>query len=232
MSMMTRNHRQGFSIIELIVVIGVVMVLMGIFLPALSGTRQTEQKTKLASQVRQMATMIAMYCDSQNDFYPVADDRFWFSPALGPGESPPYEDGRWWGYPLIDLGYFTVEQVQDRDYLDATNQQLSIAMCYDPAKMRPDTIEDYEDRYTSGIRQSSARYPSGKGMLWTPIVSYTPELRYWCCTQIDPPGPVAFADGSVETVAWHELPTPGSAPILGIGKVVSSTWNGIYGKDR
>ena len=69
-------------------------------------------------------------------------------------------------------------------------------------------------------------------MLWTPIVSYTPELRYWCCTQIDPPGPVAFADGSVETVAWHELPSPDLAPILGIGKVVNSTWNGIYGKDR
>jgi hypothetical protein len=43
---------------------------------------------------------------------------------------------------------------------------------------------------------------------------------------------VAFADSSVETVAWHKLPTPKSAPILGIGQVVHSTWNGINGKDR
>ncbi len=225
-------RRPGFSIIELVVVIGVIMVLLGILLPTLSGTKQAAQKTKLASQVRQMAGMIAMYCDSQKDIYPVADDRFWFWTDYGWIGPPPYEAGRWWGYPFIDLGYFTVEEAQDRDYLDAINQQLSIAMCYDATKMRPDSIEDYKDRFTSGVKQSAVRYPSGKGMLWTPIVSYTPELRYWCCTQIDPPGPVAFADGSVEIVAWHKLPSPNTAPILGIGQVVSSTWNGVYGKDR
>lgn len=226
------HHRRGFSIIELIVVIGVVMVLMGILLPVLSGTKQTAQKTKLASQVRQMATMIAMYCDSQDDIYPVADDRFWFWNEYDVFGPPPYEAGRWWGFPLIDLGFFSNEEAQDSDFLDATNQELSIAMCYDPAKMRPDSIEPYEDRFTSAIRQSSVRYPSGKGMLWTPIVSHTPEPRYWCCTRIDPPGPVAFADISVDMIAWHAFSDPDPDPILGIGQIVVSTWHGINGKDR
>ena len=229
--MTKETGRRAFSIIELVVVIGLIMVLLGILLPTLSGTRQVAQKTKLASQVRQMASMIAMYCDSQDDIYPVAGDRFWFWNDYGGIGPPPYEAGRWWGYPLIDLGYFSKEEAQDPDFLDATNQELSIAMCYDPGKMRPDSIEPYEDRFTSAIRQSSVRYPSGKGMLWTPIVQRKPE-RYWCCIPGDLPGPVAFADTSIESIAWHELSTPDPAPLLGIGQVVSSTWNGVYGRDR
>jgi len=225
-------QRRGFSIIELIVVIGLVMVLMGIFLPTLYKTRQSAEKTRLASQVRQMAIMVSAYCDEYDGVYPIADDRFWFRPALGPGEDPPYEYGRWWGHALIDAGYFSFDESLDRDFLDASNQILSVAMCYDPDKMTPTTIEPYEDRFTAPIRQHQARYPSGKGMLWPRIVSYTPEARYWCCTQIDPPGPVAFADTSIETIAWHEFPSPDTAPVLGIGWVVQSTWNGIYGRDR
>lgn len=224
--------KPGFSIIELVVVIGVVMVLVGIFLPTLSATRQSAQKTQLASQVRQMAIMVSAYCDEFDGVYPLADDRFWFWDGYSGVGDPPYEAGRWWGYPLIDAGFMTPEKAKDPDFLDASNQELSIAMCYDPAKMRPDSIEPYEDRFTSPIRQYQAKYPSGKGMLWTPIVSYTPDPQYWCCTQIDPPGPVAFADASVEMIAWHELQSPDPTPILGIGLVVSSTWKGIRGNDR
>ncbi len=232
MIMMTCNHRRGFSIIELIVVIGVVMVLMGILLPVLSGTRQTAQKTKLASQVRQMATMIAMYCDSQDDIYPVADDRFWFRPRTAPFQPPPYELGRWWGYALVDTGFMTEEQMLDPNYLDALNQNISIAMCYDWRKMQPDTIEPYANRFTSSVMQSTTRYPSSKGMIAVFVVNNSPDPEYWCCTQIDPPGPVGFADGSIDIIAWHQLPTPSHAPILGIGNVVASTWNGIMGRDR
>lgn len=224
------SFRRGFSIIELIVVIGVVMVLLGIFLPALRGARQSARQTKSLSQVRQMATFVSMYCDTHDDVYPVADERFWFVPATPLGE-PPYEPGRWWAYPFIDLGYFTVEDAHDQDHLDAANRQLSIAMCYDPTKMRPDTIEPYEIRVTSAIKQSSVRYPSGKGMIWTPLVQRNPD-RYWCCIPGDPPGPVAFADTSAESIAWQDFDAPDPAPLLGIGQVVQSTWFGIYGKDR
>ncbi len=208
------------------------MILIGLLLPTLSGVRQSARATQLASQMRHMAMLIGLYCNDQDDVYPVADDRFWFVPSTGPAETPPYQEGRWWGYPLIDLGYFTVEQAKDPDAVHATNQQLSIAMCYDPGKMRPDSIELHEQRFTTGIRQSAASFPSSKGLLWPVVVEETPQTRYWCCTRIDPPGPVAFADGSVELIAWHALPSPSPAPVLGIGHVVSSTWNGIYGRDR
>ena len=223
--------RGAFSIIELVVVIGLVMVLLGVFLPVLGAAKSSAKQVRLASQIRQTATMVSAYCDEYDGVYPIADDRFWFHQYRDSNGRTPYEQGRHWAHALIDSGFFTEEEMLDPDVMNIGSMSLSMAMSFDPKYMAPDSLIPYKDRFTSPIRQGSVLYPSGKGMV-KPIWVGDDFNTTWCCTQLSPPGPVAFADTSIFTVAWHELPQPEFAPILGIGYPVSTTWHGVLGRDR
>ncbi|MFI4873679.1 MAG: type II secretion system protein, partial [Phycisphaerales bacterium JB061] len=101
--------RGAFSIIELVVVIGLVMVLLGVFLPVLGAAKSSAKQVRLASQIRQTATMVSAYCDEYDGVYPIADDRFWFWQNYNGNGPRPYETGRNWAYALVDAGFFTEE---------------------------------------------------------------------------------------------------------------------------
>lgn len=226
-------NRRAFSIIELVVVIGIIMILIGIIMPAIGGVRAQAQSTVSLSNARQIATMITSYADEYDNVFPIADDRFWFRTRV-PGEPEADADtyGRRWQWALIDAGFLTAEQAGDPDYLNATNFNLSMTLSYAPQLMTPETIQHPDDRRTSPIRTDQVAFPSGKGSLAEIIVGDAEDLRFWCCTYIDPPGAVAFLDGSAESVAWHQLLEPSTPPIFGIGYPVGSTWNGVRGRDR
>src|SRR5579862_8107927 len=62
------NHRRrtGFSLIELVVAIGVICILMGLLLPALSNARQRAVSLQCQSNLRQVGQMLQMYANSNN----------------------------------------------------------------------------------------------------------------------------------------------------------------------
>src|SRR5215212_5852488 len=68
---MTRSRRNAFTLVELLVVIGIIAILVALLLPTLSRAREAANRIKCASQLRQLGQFAAMYAGSYNNFLPL-----------------------------------------------------------------------------------------------------------------------------------------------------------------
>jgi prepilin-type N-terminal cleavage/methylation domain-containing protein/prepilin-type processing-associated H-X9-DG protein len=62
--------RRGFSLVELLVVIGIIAVLVSILLPAVNRARQQAVAVDCASQLRQLGTALSIYAENNKGMYP------------------------------------------------------------------------------------------------------------------------------------------------------------------
>ena len=95
------RRARGFTLVELLVVIGIIAVLIGILLPALSRARAIANRTACLSNMRQMGTALQMFAQDNKLYLPKA----WFNSGPTPSASN-YNDtadyanlkGESWGY--------------------------------------------------------------------------------------------------------------------------------------
>ena len=67
-----RARRFGFTLVELLVVIGIIALLISILLPSLSRAREAGNRTKCLSNLRQLGMAFVMYCNDNHQNYPRA----------------------------------------------------------------------------------------------------------------------------------------------------------------
>src|SRR4051812_47591934 len=65
-----RHARRGFTLTELLVVIGVIALLIGILLPALSKARESSRRASCLSNLRQLGHFLVMYANDNRDALP------------------------------------------------------------------------------------------------------------------------------------------------------------------
>jgi len=91
-----RSSNKGFTLVELLVVIGIIALLISILLPSLSRARETANRVKCGSNLRQIGQAMQLYANENQGNYP----RTYYNIANGPivntqgsSETQPFRTG-------------------------------------------------------------------------------------------------------------------------------------------
>lgn len=225
------GHRRAFSMIELIVSIGILSILAGLLLPSLSGSLSRAKLTRDMVRMRDAATMIGVYTSDYRDVYPMTRT------------SGVYSIGKRWLRPMIVGGYYNDVREID-DYSDAAGSDPSIlmsaAMAYDWRRMAPGQTVPGSLQHSTPVRTHQVLFPSIKGLVFRAMSGGPPaslrfpvEVDMFCCAGDLWEFPVANADTSVLS-GHREFFNGGRALYLenDVGMPVLSTWSGVRGVDR
>jgi prepilin-type N-terminal cleavage/methylation domain-containing protein/prepilin-type processing-associated H-X9-DG protein len=118
---MQRRHQQrAFTLVELLVVIGIIAIMIGILLPALSRARDTANTAKCLSNLRQIGQAINMYA---------VDTRGWLVPAFieYPGSSGNGREN--WCTILVNGKYLPAPKQENIDFNQTTSEGESVFRC-------------------------------------------------------------------------------------------------------
>src|ERR1700683_3986386 len=83
--------KRAFTLVELLIVIGIIALLIGILLPALNKARQQANQVSCSSNLRQMGVALTMYINDTN-YYPGCR---WNTGMNSPAQTPNIDYAVW-----------------------------------------------------------------------------------------------------------------------------------------
>jgi prepilin-type N-terminal cleavage/methylation domain-containing protein/prepilin-type processing-associated H-X9-DG protein len=128
------KHRSGFTLVELLVVIGVIAILAGILLPAIAGARQSARQMECSNNLRQIALAIVQYADNNDGIFPAARQpsgvRYRWQMSLAPyvGRVTRYDfeqESTSWANPIVNES-FNCPAIESSRAQDETNGRYNL----------------------------------------------------------------------------------------------------------
>lgn len=237
----------GFSLIELLVIIGVIAVLIAILLPALAGASRSAKMMASASNLRQIGIVMETYTQAERAYPTAVDDEFgepsfytyacpgvqiriehWQIVRQWPAVVEPYA-------PWAEYREVFVAPSADRD--DDTCGWPSSYIYSASFVARPATwIEGTEPdpRLLGSVSPNEVVFPSAKALAWDAEMPYIDKTIPVIGLDIARPTPILFADLHTvqKTPALATAPAPNvlNPPIIGNARL-HNTPEGVRGRD-
>lgn len=218
-----RGPRRAFTLIELLMILGVVSILLALILPALGSSWDLATRTRDLGQLRNNVTLIGNYTNDYRDIYPIGFESAELSAI-------------YWHGAMISGGYLASQMEADpigKSRYDYVRFWMSQCMTFTPRLMLPGVTIPVEEQKAVAVRTDQVTYPSAKGLMFQMTTDVPVSLENKFCCVMDWKAPVGFADGSGELGSYLDY-NAGKRPVIvdTIGIPIFTTWGGYLARDR
>lgn len=231
--------KSGFSIVEMLVVVGLIGLLLAITIPAIARSRQSARHGSIQATTRQHLTIFQLYLGDYRDVHPwfgMPDESGRLNLSLPNGGSPYqayyFETCSAWAIPMASY-YSDMWPHASQTYpgpIGTARYLYSCAMIADPAFWN--TRSRLGASQWRATRSSEVRYPARKALI-TGAVDQEP-FPDWISDGLT----LGLCDGAVRFILKPDLCLPvvaGDGPSLGLyhvrGYYGLDTVDGVHGVD-